>query len=351
MKTRKLYMALVGILMSTQLANAQQNMLLVDNNGEIKAISVSSVDYVTFKLNDNPFTISSYLMYTTANSITAKCTVKLSSKSNIKTLSVTPEVGVCYSKSNTVPTIDDDCLSLGSELERYSFTLKSLISCTIYYFRPYVKLAGGVFYGDVEKAKTLGKIINGHKFIDLGLPSGLLWAETNIGAATAADDGNYYAWAETYTKSTFSRDTYFDYNYTTYSDRKYTTLERQNDAACVNWGDSCRMPTYEEFEELCNYCTWTWTSMTASDGSSIDGYQVTNVKNGDSIFLPASGLRNNGKLYLHGSKGGYWSSTRYSNDYNDRNVSAYYLYIYSSGKGRPLLERYIGCTVRPVAEP
>ena len=349
MKTRKLYMALVGILMSTQLANAQQNMLLVDNNGEIKAISVSSVDYVTFKLNDNPFTISSYLMYTTANSITAKCTVKLSSKSNIKTLSVTPEVGVCYSKSNTVPTIDDDCLSLGSELGRYSFTLKSLISCTIYYFRPYVKLAGGVFYGDVEKAKTLGKIINGHKFIDLGLPSGLLWAETNIGAKTAADDGNYYAWGETSTKSEYIGNTYFDSNHTIYSINGKTTLEKQHDAAYVNWGDSCRMPTNDELGELLNSknCTWKWTSMNTSDGSSISGYKITSVKNGNSIFLPASGSRSGGYLNDHGSYGNYWSSTLDSS-----NSSFAYLLHYSSRFPNQAYDyRCFGHTVRAVAEP
>ena len=261
MKIRKLYMALVGILMSTQLANAQQNMLLVGNNGEINAISVSSVDYATFNANDKLFTISNDgIEGATTNSITAVCSVGLSSESNVKTLSVTPEVGVCYSKYNSVPNIyDDDCLSLGSELKSYTFTLKSLMSGTTYYFRTYVKWAGGVFYGDVANAKTLGtapvdnsKTINGHWFIDLGLPSGLLWAKTNIGAAKPADDGNYYAWGETSTKSSYSDSTYFDSNYTTYSINGKTTLEKQHDAAYVNWGDFCRMPTNDEFAELLN---------------------------------------------------------------------------------------------------
>ena len=250
MKIRKLYMALVGILMSTQLANAQQNMLMVGNNGKINAISISSVDYVTF---------------------------------NAKTLAVNP------------------------------------------------------------------KFINGHKFIDLGLPSGLLWAETNIGAKTAADDGNYYAWGERDTKSTYNESTYFDSNYTTYSIRDDTTLEMKHDAARRNWGEDCRMPTRKEFEELCNsnYCTWTWTSMTASDGSSIDGYKVTSVKNGNSIFLPASGYRNYGKLENHGSFGYYWSSTLASYS----SSIAYCLYFHKIWHELSDHGRYLGHPVRPVAEP
>ena len=345
-------MALVGILMSTQLVNAQQNMLLVGNNGEINAISVSSVDYATFNAN-KLFTISNDgIERAGTSSITADCTVSLSSGSNVKTLSVTPEVGVCYSKDNTVPTIEDDCLSLGSELKSYRFTLKSLISGTTYYFRPYVKWAGGVFYGDVANAKTPADnswTINGHKFIDLGLPSGLLWAETNIGAATAADDGNYYAWGETSTKSIYSSDTYFDSKYTTYSSNGKTTLEKQHDAAYVNWGTSCRMPTNDEFAELRDSanCTWTWTSMSTSDGSSIKGYQVTSVKNGNSIFLPACGWRGS-DLNVHGSNGGYYWSGTLSSFYSD---GAYCLGFNSSHYSQSNGFRYDGRTVRPVAEP
>ena len=358
MKIRKLHMALVGILMSTQLANAQQNMLVVGNNGKINAISVSSVDYATFNANDKPFTISNDGIEDVGTTfITAACTVGLSPESNVKTLSVTPEVGVCYSKYNSVPTIDDDdSLSLGTELKSYTFTLKSLMSGTTYYFRTYVKLASGVFYGDVANAKTLGtapvdnsKTINGHWFVDLGLPSGLLWAKTNIGAEKPADNGNYYAWGETSTKYTYNKSTYFDSKFTYYSLSGKTSLEKRHDAAYVNWGSSCRMPTKDEFKELDNAanCDWTWTSMTASDGSSIEGYKVTSVKNGNSIFLPASGLYGE-YLGAYGSLSCYWSSTLsseispYAYSYHiDR-----YDYIWNKCESR-----YLGFPVRPVAEP
>ena len=321
--------------MSTQLANAQQNMLMVGNNGKINAISVSSVDYATFNANDKLFTISNDGIDAGATFIRVVCTVALSSESNVKTLSVNPEVGVCYSRYNSVPTIDDDdCWSLGSKLKSYTFTLESLTPGTTYYFRMYVKWAGGVFYGEAVKAKTLvdkSQTINGHKFIDLGLPSGLLWAETNIGAETATDDGYYFAWGKTSTEYD-----YFDYTYPTYTTDGKTTLKNAYDAACVNWG-SCHMPTNENFAELLNSanCTWTWSDM---------GYFVTSVRNGNSIFLPAAGCRR-GSFYYYGSRGYYWSKTL-SND-----THAYCLCFSSSTHYQYGADRREGCTIRPVAKP
>ena len=199
-------------------------------------------------------------------------------------------------------------------------------------------------------------VINGHKFIDLGLPSGVLWAETNIGAETAADDGNYYAWGETATKSDYSWDTYK--HGTSASDiTKYnstdgkTFLEIADDAAYVNWGSSCRMPTKEDFEELLNSknCTWTWTNMKNSSGDSIKGYTVTSKKYGNSIFLPASGYRYGGNLSSHGSTGYYLSSTL-----NTSNVGNAYYLTFTIGINIHRTKynyRYMGYTVRPVADP
>jgi hypothetical protein len=341
------------MLFTAQMASAQQNMFVVGNNGEITAISVSSVDYATFNASDKWFTFSNDgIESATKSMITADCTVMLATDSEVKSLSVTPEVGVCYSKNNAVPTIEDGCLLLGSELKSYTFTLNSLISGTDYYFRPYVKLANAVFYGDVDTAKTLGtkpadnsKTINGHKFIDLGLPSGLLWAETNIGAETAADDGDYYAWGKTATQSKYTSSNYNSF----YPIEAKTTLDNTDDAAYVNWGSSCRMPTNDEFGELLDSdnCTWRWTGMVASNGSSIEGYQVTSVRNGNSIFLPASGYRYDLNVVNHGSHGNYWSSVC---KYEGAN-HGYYLGFNSSSHNQNYWNRYFGCTIRPVAEP
>ena len=210
------------------------------------------------------------------------------------------------------------------------------------------------------------KIINGHKFIDLGLPSGLLWAETNIGAATAYDDGDYFAWGETVPKSTYSDATYTTLGKCSYSEiyervvlkeyTKYTrfdgktTLELNDDAACFNWGSGCRMPTKSEMLELSNEsnCTWTWVSCTNSVGETIGCYKVVSVKNGNVIYLPASGYRDGDDLNLHGSFGNYWSSTLYRSD-----VSNAYNFSFHSGNyfANRLNYRYCGLPVRPVARP
>ena len=203
------------------------------------------------------------------------------------------------------------------------------------------------------------KTINGHRFIDLALPSGLLWAETNIGAETAADDGCYFAWGETdkTTKPSYKWDSY-KHGATSSSITKYnktdgkTTLDNEDDAAYVNWGDPCRMPTKMEFVELNDdeNCIWSWTTQTTSSGTEVKGYKVTSVRNGNSIFLPASGQYKQDGIILHGSHGRYWSSSLDSTSY--KSTDAYYFIFdddshWSSG----VVDRYAGNVVRPVAEP
>ena len=198
-----------------------------------------------------------------------------------------------------------------------------------------------------ECPKDLGGgiyLVNGHRFVDLGLPSGLLWAETNIGAKTAADDGYYFAWGETATKE--------DYSIYSYKNAKYNStdekdvLDKEDDAAYVNWGSSCRMPTAEEVEEL-DSCTWTWCSRVTSSGSSIDGFEISSNKNNNSIFLPASGYYYWDGLFGHGSECGYWSSSGYDAENEAYCYGLSYKFTFSAFRH----ERYIGYCIRPVAEP
>ena len=167
-------------------------------------------------------------------------------------------------------------------------------------------------------------LINGHKFIDLGLPSGLLWAETNIGATLPNEDGSYFGWGETSAgKSNFVTDTYRYVDSNSVMSKYNSTdckvvLETTDDAAYINWGSKCRMPTKAEFEELydSDNCTWTWFRMTSSSGA-IYGHQITSKKNGNSIFLPASGFRIWDERMSHGEAGNYWSCTLSSSDSNN----------------------------------
>ncbi len=207
---------------------------------------------------------------------------------------------------------------------------------------------------NAEGNDATGKIVNGHKFVDLGLPSGLLWAETNVGAAAATEDGDYFAWGETSTQSYYDWSTYKLGSSSTRIE-KYNNkdckfiLEAEDDAATANWGSPCRMPSKQEIEELCNfnYCTWKWTYKTTAAGTLINGFEVISKANGNSIFLPAVGYRNGDRVYTHGSRGYYWSSSRYASFKS----MAYSLYFGSGDYDWYRYRRYFSFSVRAVVEP
>lgn len=210
------------------------------------------------------------------------------------------------------------------------------------------------FVSDIDSVsfkEDASMVINGHRFVDLGLPSGVLWAETNLEADVPADDGTYYAWGETEPKTEYSLSSYKWYDGENMT--KYTvageTLDADDDAATVGWGSPCRIPTIQEIFELCktDYCSWVWTSKTASDGSSISGYEVTGKKTGNSIFLPASGRYSDKNFSDHGSFGFYWSSTLPDKNCADAHFLAFYENEWYSNRSN----RANGRSVRPVALP
>ena len=211
---------------------------------------------------------------------------------------------------------------------------------------------------DMTRSKLKKVDISNHTFVDLNLPSGTLWAETNIGAATSTDYGDYFAWGETTAKTSFSWSNYkwgtsangvTKYNST---DNK-TVLDAADDAATAKWGAKWHTPTREEFEELSNtsYCTWTWTSKTASDGNTtINGYEVKSTKNDNSIFLPAPGCYygENGLIY-QGTMGLYWSSSVIITD--TTNIVIPFVIADRTHTISETSERSFGCAIRPVADP
>lgn len=197
---------------------------------------------------------------------------------------------------------------------------------------------------------TPANLINGHEYVDLGLPSGLLWATCNIGADSPEDYGYYFAWGETTTKIDYSTDTYKwcdGSSYTKYvTDPKYgtvdnkTVLEPEDDAAHVRWGGGWRMPSETEFSELLGKCDHEWTTQ-----NGVNGLKITGL-NGNSIFLPAAGYYYDSSLRNAGSYGLYWSSslsTSYPSD-------AYYLYFNSSYVSMRSYYRDYGQSVRPVCQ-
>ncbi len=191
---------------------------------------------------------------------------------------------------------------------------------------------------------------NGYTWVNLGLPSDIKWATCNVGTTTPEGSGNCYSWGEItpslrggWVNYKYSNNDYDDltkyccdemYGYGHFADHK-TTLDPEDDAATVNWGDPWRMPTHNEWTELLDNCTWTWTAQ-----NGVDGYRVTSRTNGNSIFLPAAGLKGDGS-----DRGCYWSSTLYI----EKSYCAWGIMFESTGERKNhKYGRFYSMSVRPV---
>ena len=220
-------------------------------------------------------------------------------------------------------------------------TLIKVVHDTVYiHDTVYVEVNGG---GNVE---------NSHEYVDLGLS--VKWATCNVGAESPEEYGDYFAWGEVKPKETYSWSTYEWCNGSYDTQTKYCTsssygtvdnktqLDLSDDAATANWGGAWRMPTKEEQDELCENCTWEWTTQ-----NGVNGYRVTSNKEGytdKSIFLPAAGYRDDSDLYGAGGDGNYWSSSLDTGTPS----GAYDLYFNSSSVDWDYSSRYYGQSVRPV---
>ena len=189
----------------------------------------------------------------------------------------------------------------------------------------------------LEPEQNLTGNANGHEWVDLGLPSGTLWATCNVGASNPEDYGNYYAWGETNTKDNYDLSTYQyangDYDkLTKYCDKSdngnngfidnLTNLQASDDPATTNWGSGWVTPSKAQWNELLENTTNEWTTQSGKAGRLF-----TSKKNGQTLFLPAAGGRWGSKLY--GDGGDYWSSSLYTD--GDGPDSAWSFQLYPPG--------------------
>ena len=184
--------------------------------------------------------------------------------------------------------------------------------------------------------------------VDLGLPSGTLWATCNVGASSPEEYGGYFAWGETEEKTDYSWETYKWCNGSSTTLTKYctssnygtvdnkTVLELSDDVAHVKWGGDWRMPTEEDIIELILKCSWEIKTINGVKGWLVIG------GNGNSIFL---------------TLGNYWTSTlrlKKSWENEEKCVQATYLYLYAKNDGQhhdPLYDpRFRGYKIRPVCD-
>ena len=153
--------------------------------------------------------------------------------------------------------------------------------------------------------------------VDMGLPSGTLWCDRNVGAKFPEDYGAFFSWGNTDphypnrdNMDWGDDDDGFDYSFDSDTYEKTAgyklegNIDMAHDAARVNMGEPWQMPTEEQIKELFDNCDWVRKTI-----NGINGYQVTSKINGNVIFFPASGYGNGTTWGNRGAGGGYWSSS------------------------------------------
>lgn len=179
---------------------------------------------------------------------------------------------------------------------------------------------GKVNAKNFEKGKAYQLVPQLHEAIDLGLS--VKWASCNIGALSPEEFGNYYAWGETETKTYYAGDNskWWNVKYVNLPLDSEGNIQSTYDAAIKEWGNSWRLPTKSELDELKNNCYWEWSTI-----NGVKGYKLTSKINNNSIFLPS-----NDSSVLNGKEtgfGSYWSSTPCS----DTNLDNYGRYAGALG--------------------
>lgn len=216
--------------------------------------------------------------------------------------------------------------------------------------------------------------------VDLGLPSGIKWAKMNLGANNPWENGDYYAWGETQTKSNYEWSTYkyckgslnnlTKYcNKASYGNDHFTdeliSLQAIDDAATAVLGTDYRIPTFADWNELNGQCYWVWTSN--YNNQNVSGYIVYKAKSNNDkgvkvynegtpsssyslsdthIFLPAAGGFDTSSFNV-GYVGYYWSASLYEEfPCNARYCNFVSRDVDISYYG----DRFYGFSIRPVSQ-
>ena len=211
-----------------------------------------------------------------------------------------------------------------------SYVINGLSNKTSYSVRPIARIFGH----DIELDR------NDERWVDLGLPSGILWAAYNVDASSPEEYGGYYAWGETEEKSYYGASNYrhFDLSSNTYINIGQDISGSKYDVASIKWGDGARLPKLSEISELINKCIWENSSLNGVTGSIVTG------PNGNSIFIPYAGMKYKDEHWNPGIKSYTMSSTIVveTENYSLRDEGGI-VDIYDSC-------REDGCSVRPVKD-
>lgn len=203
----------------------------------------------------------------------------------------------------------------------------------------------------IHPSISQGNNSDGHLGVDLALPSGTIWATCNIGAKEPVNQGYLFAWGDTigytYSEHEFGWSTYSLCDSSSFKQKKYCSaigwgivdnkiiLDPEDDAADKIWGNGWTMPTVSQAEELMSdkFTTRVWTTECL-----VYGLKITSKKNGNSIFLPATGPAGN-----LSRQGYYWVNSR-----GKMNDHAFCFFFNTETSSTTQDQRYRGHCIRPV---
>ena len=201
---------------------------------------------------------------------------------------------------------------------------------------------------DDEEEKKNDVVADKHEYVDLGLPSGTLWATCNVGASKPEEFGDYFAWGEIEPKASY------DDNYKWNKDGRYTKycassdwgnvdnqleLLPEDDAATANWGSDWCTPSKDQVKELINS---DYTTIAQATQNGVDGWKITSKKNGKTLFFPTAGERWYDD-FLGNNECCCWTRS-----VEEKGSIAAYLLKIDEWAGAELRPREEGVTIRPV---
>lgn len=256
------------------------------------------------------------------------------------------------------PTIENGTQIMCDGIEggtRFIAQVSDLLVSTTYYYKAFIN---GNLYLEGEVRQFTTKPFE-FAAVDLGL--NVKWANANLGAGAPYEFGDYYAWGELETKADYTWETYkfgTKSNLTKYYNRggsgvmdfDMTILEASDDVAHAKLGGNWRIPSEEEMGNLIDtrkipaYYRWEWISV-----GGHDGWKVTHLSSGNSIFFPGANARNGSGLYYgeDDARGFYWTSSVHLMD----QWTAWSFTFYYGGAGFAWNdERYLGLSIRPVTD-
>lgn len=261
------------------------------------------------------------------------------------------ERGICWS-TNANPDLSDGHVASGTGTGAFTAMMNGLEASTTYHVRAYATNEKGTAYGLDREFVTSGGGCD-CSFVDLGLPSGTLWATCNLGANSPEESGDFFSWGETEPKILYSWETYKYCNGSDVTLTKYcslpqfgyngftdtlTILEPSDDAVVAILGDDYCMPTYEAWVELYQNTNHYWTQQNDVNG------RLFVSENGQSLFIPAVGYYDVGGHYGAPVYGFYWSSKLYSENPN----GARFFSFNSDSYEMNWRSRFDGLPIRPI---